>query len=100
MGNRDTGSLYSGLTPPVRREQVAKQEETAKPDARAEMVLDEIAKLKAEAMNINQIVLDDTVDNEVKLKTLERMRERYNDLNTLEVRMQKLLGVKPKRGRQ
>lgn len=98
--SKDTGALYSGLTPPARRELVEKAEQTTKLEPKAEMVLDEIARLKAEAMNINHIVLDDSIDNDVKLKKLERMRERYNDLVILESRMQKLLGVKPSRGKQ
>lgn len=99
MAGRDTSSLYSGLTAPVRRQQLEESAAESKPDARAEMVLDEIAKLKAEAMDISKIVLDDSVADDQKLRTLERMRERFNDLLTLERRMQKLLGVTPKRPR-
>lgn len=98
--SRDTASLYSGLTPPARREIVAKAEESGKPEPKAEMVLDEIARMKAEVMDVRTLVLDDTVTEEIKLRRLERMRERYDDLLTLEGRMQKLLGVKPVRGKQ
>jgi hypothetical protein len=59
------------------------------------MVLDEIAKLKAESMDISKIVLDDTMDDTAKLKQIARMKDHYNDLVTLERRMQKLLGVRP-----
>lgn len=96
---RNDGMLYSGLTAPVRRERIEKEQQETKLDGRAELVLDEIAKLKAEAMDINKIVLDDTIADDVKLRTLERMRERYNDLLILERHMQKLLGVKAKRGK-
>lgn len=98
MARNDTG-LYSGLTAPVRRERVIQAQQESKLDAKAELVLDEIAKLKAEAMNITNIALSDDISDEVKIRKLERMRERFDDLTTLERRMQKLLGVVPKRGK-
>ena len=96
---RNDGILYSGLTAPVRRERLEQEQSETKPDGKAEMVLDEIARLKAEAMDISNIVVDETIADDVKLRKLERMRERFNDLVILERRMQKLLGVKPTRGR-
>lgn len=98
MARNDMG-LYSGLTAPVRRERIEKEQQVTKPDAKAEMVLTEIAKLKAEAMNITAIALDSETPDAVKIRKLERMRERYDDLTILERRMQKLLGIQPKRGK-
>jgi len=92
---RNDASLYSGLTAPVRREKLEQAAQENKPDGKADMVLSEIAALKAAAMDVSKIVLDDSLPNEAKLRQLERMKERYADLNTLERRMQKLLGVKP-----
>lgn len=94
MGGRDTGSLYSGLMAPVRREQLDEKKKESHLDAKAEMVLDEIAKQKAEAMDISRIVLDETITDDVRLAQIKRMKDRYLDLATLERRMQKLLGVK------
>jgi hypothetical protein len=96
---RNDGLLYSGLTAPVRREKLEQTQTESKLDGKAEMVLDEIAKLKAAAMDISNVVLDESIADDVKLRKLERMRERFNDLAVLERRMQKLLGVKPTRGR-
>lgn len=98
MARNDIG-MYSGLTAPVRREKLEEKQQETKLDANAELVLDEIAKLKAEAMSITNIALDSAIPDEVKLRKLERMRERYDDLNTLECRMQKLLGITVKRGK-
>lgn len=91
---RNDSMLYSGLTAPIRRERVEKEQQESKPDAKAEMVLEEIARLKLEAMDIRNIVTDESIADDVKLRKLERMRERFNDLHVLERRMQKLLGVK------
>lgn len=92
---RNDSALYSGLTAPIRRQKLEESASESRPDARAEMVLDEIAKLKAESMDISKIVLDDTMDDTAKLKQIARMKDHYNDLVTLERRMQKLLGVRP-----
>lgn len=98
--SRNDAYLHSGLTAPVRREKLQQLSQETKLDPKAEMVLDEIAKLKASAMDITKIVMDDTLADDVKLRTLERMRERFNDLTILEQRMQKLLGITPSRGKQ
>lgn len=92
--SRNDAILNTGMSSPARREAVKKQTEEKKPDPKAEIVLTEIAKMKEAVMSVQSLVLDDTRSDEAKLKELERMRDRFEFLASLEKRMQLLLGVK------
>ncbi len=93
-GGRNDAALYTGLSSPARREQLKAKTDEPKLDPKAEDILTLLTQLKAEAMDVRTIVLDEATPDDVKLKKIERMRERYDDLNKLEVRFKKLLGIK------
>jgi predicted transcriptional regulator len=91
--SRNDGALYSGLASPARLRTEKKKEEVTKLDPKAEAVLEELAKMKAQVTNVESILVDDSLTLEQRVRQVERMRDRYEDLNNLEKRMKTLLGV-------
>jgi hypothetical protein len=91
--SRNDGALYSGLASPARLRTEKKKEEVTKLDPKAEAVLEEIARMKAGVMSIENVLKDNTVDMEQRIRELDRMRDQYDFLTSLEKRMKTLLGV-------
>lgn len=88
----DTSSLYSGMQSPKKLEQEKKKEDS-KLEARAELVLTEIAKMKASVASTEHLLNDPSINIEQQLHQLNEMKIEYRILNTLEKRMKILLGV-------
>lgn len=94
MSSRNDGYLHSGLQPPVRKQQLKAKEEETKLEPKAEAVLTEIAKIKAELVSVEHLLLDDSLIPETRLRKVQRLKDQYDIVNRLETRMKKLLGVK------
>lgn len=91
--SRNDGALYSGLASPARLRTEKKKEEVTKLDPKAEAVLEEIAKMKAQITSVESVLIDESLTDEQRIRQMERMRDRYTDLSSLEKRMKTLLGV-------
>jgi hypothetical protein len=94
MTGLNDASLYTGLSSPARLKTIKAKEDDAKTtsDPRADIVLDELAKEKTRLMSIESIVLTDMSDEE-RLKQLQRNRDQYDYLTTLEHKLRKILGM-------
>lgn len=92
-------SLYSGLKPPARRELDKKLQEDTKPDPKAEDVLLIIADMKNKVASTADLLVDDSMIPEAKMRKMERRIDEYKLLNELDGRFRKLLGLKPERGK-